>query len=229
MSKKKKKDHTPLILRFIRWWFPKAEKFAPAFAAKYFRKIFFTPLKYTIPEKEKPLMESAEKFSIALGDKRIQGYIWGTGTPVFLLHGWAGRATQFRQFIPALNRAGYQVIAIDGPAHGQSQGVQTNILEFAQVINDVYQRFKPVAAIAHSFGGVAVIYACSKGLPLQKLVTIASPSIGDEVIKTYLRAINGSQPTGDAFRQYLMDTYGVTFEEFSSLYLVQHLPHPLKL
>src|SRR5690349_6622676 len=99
---RKKKDHTPPILRFIRWWFPKAEKLVPAFAARYFRKIFFTPLKYKIPEKERPLMDSAEKFTVDLDGKRIQGYIWGSGTLVLLLHGWAGRATQFRKFIPAL-------------------------------------------------------------------------------------------------------------------------------
>jgi esterase/lipase len=227
--KKKKKDHTPLILRFIRWWFPKAEKYAPGFAAKYFRKIFFTPLKYKIPEKERPLMASAEKFSLRFDGRHIQGYKWGSGTPVFLLHGWAGRAAQFRQFIPALTRAGYQAIAIDGPSHGQSEGERTNILEFEQVIKEVYHQFKPVATIAHSFGGVAVIYACSQGLPLDKLITIASPSIGDEVINTYLRAINGSRPTGEAFKKYLVETFGKTFDEFSSLHLVRNLPHPLKL
>ena len=227
--KKKKKDHTPLILRFIRWWFPKAEKIAPGFAAKYFRKIFFTPLRYNIPEKEKPLAESAQKFSLSLDGKHIQGYIWGEGTPVFLLHGWAGRATQFRKFIPALRTAGFQVIAIDGPAHGQSQGVSTNILEFEAVIRQLYDRFHPVASIAHSFGGVALMFACSRGVPIDKLITIASPSIGDEVINTYLRAINGSRPTGEAFKNYLVKTYGKTFDEFSSLYLVTQIKHPLKL
>jgi pimeloyl-ACP methyl ester carboxylesterase len=226
---KKKKDHTPPILRFIRWWFPKAEKIAPGFAARYFRKIFFTPLRYNIPEKERPLADSAEKFSLTLDGKRIQGYVWGTGTPVFLLHGWAGRATQFRKLIPALNASGYQAIAIDGPAHGRSEGERTNILEFEIVLKQAYVKFKPVAAIAHSFGGVALMYACSKGLLLDKLVTIASPSIGDEVINTYLRAINGSRPTGEAFKSYLVKTYGKTFDEFSSLHLVTQIEHELKL
>jgi esterase/lipase len=226
---KKKKDHTPLILRFIRWWFPKAERIAPGFAARYFRKIFFTPLRYNIPAKERPLAESAEKFSLSPGGKYIQGYKWGAGPAVFLLHGWAGRATQFRKLIPALNAAGYQAIAVDGPAHGQSAGVTTNILEFEAVIGQIYEQFKPVASIAHSFGGVALLYSCSKGVPLGKVITIASPSIGDEVINTYLRAINGSRPTGEAFKNYLVKTYGKTFDEFSSLHLVTQIKQPLKL
>jgi len=227
--KKKKTDHTPMILRFIRWWFPKAEKFAPGFAARYFRKIFFTPLRYKIPDKELPLIESAEKFDISVNGKRIQGYKWGSGTPVLLIHGWAGRATQFRKFISTMTGSGFQCIGFDGPAHGRSDGKQTNILEFSEVIKNVYDQFQPLAVIAHSFGGVATIYACSQGLPLKKLVTVASPSIGDEVVNTYLRAINGSAPTGDAFKKYLVSTYGKTFDEFSSLHLVKHLPHPLRL
>ena len=228
--KRKRKDHTPLVLRFIRWWFPKAEKIAPGFAARYFRKIFFTPLRYKIPDKETPLMQSAVKFSVKLnGTQHIQGYQWGAGAPVLLLHGWAGRATQFRKIIPALTKAGYQAIAFDGPVHGQSEGRQTNILEFGDAIQQVYDLYRPVAMIAHSFGGVAAIYACTQGLPLKKLVTIASPSIADEVINTYLRAINGSAPTGVAFRKYLLSRYGRTFEEFSSLHLVKHLKQPLQL
>jgi fermentation-respiration switch protein FrsA (DUF1100 family) len=92
-----------------------------------------------------------------------------------------------------------------------------------------HERFNPAGIIAHSFGGAACIYACTQGLPLKKLVTIASPSIGDEVVNTYLRAINGSAPTGNAFKKYVAETYGKTFDEFSSLYLVKHLPHPLPL
>jgi pimeloyl-ACP methyl ester carboxylesterase len=227
--KKRKTDHTPVVLRFIRWWFPKAEKFAPWFAARYFRTIFFTPLKYKIPEKELPFIESAGKFDISVNGKRIQGYQWGSGIPILLIHGWAGRATQFRKFISTLTEAGFQCIGFDGPAHGRSEGRQTNILEFSDVIKKVYEQFQPKAVIAHSFGGVATIYACTQGLPLKKLVTIASPSIGDEVINTYLRAINGSAPTGIAFKKHLMSTYARTFDEFSSLHLVKHLPHPLGL
>lgn len=227
--KKKKTDHTPMVLRFIRWWFPKAEKFAPGFAARYFRKIFFTPLRYKTPERELAFIASAEKFDIFLNHKRMQGYKWGSGTPVLLIHGWAGRATQFRKFISTLTASGFQCIGFDGPAHGLSEGRQTNIIEFSEVIKKVHEQFNPVAAVAHSFGGVAAIYACTQGLPLRKLITIASPSIGSEVINTYLRAINGSAPTGEAFRKYLVSTYGRTFDEFSSLHLVNHLPQPLDL
>lgn len=229
MKKRKRKDHTPMILRFIRWWFPKAERFAPGFAAKYFRKIFFTPLRYKTPLKELPVLESATLFTVTFDGKRIQGYSWGSGPAVLLLHGWAGRATQFSKFIPALTNAGFRAIAFDGPGHGQSEGRQTNILEFCEVIRKVYEQFNPIGTVAHSFGGVAMIYSCTQGVPVKKLVTIASPSIGDEVINTYLRAINGSAPTGNAFKQHLLATYGKSFDEFSSLHLVKHLASPLQL
>jgi hypothetical protein len=41
---------------------------------------------------------------------KIQAYVWGDATNpyVLVMHGWAGRATQFRKFIPELVAAGYQ-------------------------------------------------------------------------------------------------------------------------
>jgi hypothetical protein len=69
----------------------------------------------------------------------------------------------------------------------------------------------------------------TKGLPVKKLINIASPTIGDEIIDTYLRAINGSWKSGNYFKQYMVRTFGKTFDEFSSLHFIRHLPNPLKL
>lgn len=226
----KKKDKTPLALRLVRWFFPKLEWAAPALAARYFRTIFFTPLNYRLPEKERPFLESAKKFSMMENGKHIQGYTWGEGQPVLLVHGWAGRATQFRSFIQALNNAGFKAVSFDGPAHGLSGGRRTNIIEFSNVIKQAFTYIgQPMPIIAHSFGGVASMYSAVSGLPLTTLITIASPSIGDEVIWTYLRAINGSWKTGAAFKTHVESTYGKTFDEWSSLHFVKHLQLPLAL
>lgn len=222
----------PPALRFVRWMFPKLEKVSPRAAARFFRYIFFTPLHYPIPEKEKEIAAQADQFVFSVKGKRMQGYRWkNSGPSVLLVHGWAGRATQFRKFIPKLLEAGYSVVAFDGPAHGGSEGKSTNIIEFADVLRALYdmETEKPVAAITHSFGGVATLYAVMNGVPLQSVVTIASPSIGDEVISIYLRAIKGSPPTGEAFKKHIFDTYGKTFDEFSAIHFVQNLPAPIRL
>lgn len=219
-----KKDKTPALLKFIRWIFPKLERFTPALAQQYFIKIFFTPLRYPIPEKEKAIIAQVEKFELLVYGKKVQCYRWGSGPMVFLVHGWAGRTSQFRKFIEPVMNAGFSVIGFDAPAHGNSEGKQTNINEFEIVLHQLYETVgKPEAIICHSFGGGAVLYSAMNGLEVKKLIMIASPSIGDEIINTYLAAINGSWVTGNFFKNFIQHKYGKPFEEFTSQHFTKHL------
>ena len=51
-----------------------------------------------------------------------------------LVHGWESRATQMAPLVPDLQALGYQVIALDMPAHGHSSGSTTNVYAFAQTL-----------------------------------------------------------------------------------------------
>ncbi len=147
-----------------------------------------------------------------------------------LVHGWAGRAGQFRSIIPALLAKGFQIIAFDGPAHGRSEGKQTNPVEFADAMKKLTETEGPIhGIIAHSFGGVASMLAIQRGLPVTRLINISSPTIAEQVIQNFRRALNASPAAGLAFREHMVKTYGFTFEDISSLHLVQHLPGPLNL
>jgi pimeloyl-ACP methyl ester carboxylesterase len=225
-----KKSKVPFMLRVVQWGFPKLEKISPFLARRYFIRIFFTPLNYALPEKERLVEQKASLFEVYVNGKKIQCYSWGEGPVVLVAHGWAGRATQFRKFIEPLTKDGYRVVGFDGPAHGKSQGKSTNITEFQQVHEQIFNKVGiPEAIISHSFGGVAIFFSAMKGLPVKKLINIGSPTIGDEVIKTYLRAVNGSWAIGEEFKKYILTKYGKPFDEFSALHLVQHLPAPIDI
>ncbi|HZY80780.1 MAG TPA: alpha/beta hydrolase [Cyclobacteriaceae bacterium] len=226
-----KKDKTPLAIRFVRWAYPKVEKIFPALAHRYFIHVFYTPFHYTPPESEKTFMKTAKEFSITVGGKYIQCYRWGeSGPKVLLVHGWAGRAGQFRKIIPALLAAGFQVVAFDGPAHGKSEGKQTDFLEFCQVFKTIEEKERPfTGVIAHSFGGVAMLNAAAMGLPLHRLIMISTPTIGSQVVGNYRHAINASPASGEYFAQYHIRKYGRPFDEYAALHLVSHLPAPLDL
>lgn len=226
----KKKDKTPFALKVIRWIYPKAERIAPSVTHRYFTRLFFTPFRYQAPEKEKKAETFAEKFFVEAANKKIQCYIWGSGKPVLVVHGWAGRATQFRRFVKPLNAAGFKVVGFDGPAHGNSEGKKTTITEFEETLHKIYAKIgQPVAVIAHSFGGGAVLYSAMNGLSVPRLINIASPSIGDEIIETYIKALRGSSATKIFFKDYILKTYGKSFDEFTSSYFVRHLPGPIEL
>lgn len=227
----KKKDKTPVALRVIRWAFPKLERLAPPLAQRLFVIIFFRPLNYPYPEKEKKALRFAEKFTFYAAGKKLQGYKWGHAPEyVLVVHGWAGRATQFRRFIKPLLNRGLSVVGFDGPAHGLSEGKQTNIAEFEEALRKIYELHgEPRAIIGHSFGGAAVIFAAHHGLKVNKVVAIATPTIGDLIIGTYLRAINGSEKTRQFFKKYVQRTYGKPFDEFTVMHAIKHLPQPVKL
>jgi dipeptidyl aminopeptidase/acylaminoacyl peptidase len=227
----KRKNKMPFLLRVIPVVFPWVEKLAPFLANRFFVYIFFTPVRYTVPEKERKAESFSTKFALNISGRRIQFYQWGSSAKtVLVVHGWAGRATQFRRFVKPLIKAGYQVIGFDGPAHGQSEGRKTNLEEFENVLQTIVNNTGNVSAIiAHSFGGVASLYALAKNLPVPILVNIASPTIGNEVINTYLRAIGGSPQTGETFKQYVLKKSGKTFDEFSALEFIKRVPSNLAL
>jgi predicted alpha/beta hydrolase family esterase len=226
----KNKNKVPLPLRIIPVVFPWVERLTPFLANRFFITLFFTPIRYKTPEKELAAKATAKKFVVTANQKKVQVYSWGTGPVVLMVHGWAGRGTQFRKFIEPLNKAGYRVVAMDGPAHGESEGRQTNLDEFKAAIEAVLKQVgNAEAIIAHSFGGIAALYSIASGLPVHRLVNIASPTIADEIIKTYLRAINGSPKTGEAFKQYVVKKTGNSFKTYSALEFIRHVPPCLAL
>jgi esterase/lipase len=227
----KKKSKTPLALRIIPSVFPIIERLAPAIANRFFAYLFFTPIGYPTPEKELKSEKFAKKFILPVNDMRIQCYQWGESPKtVLMVHGWAGRATQFRRFVKAFINEGFQVVGFDGPAHGRSSGRSTNLNEFLKVIEALKDRYKSIdGIIAHSFGGVASLYAIAEGLPVRNLITIASPTIANEIINTYLKALGGSEKTGKAFKEFVLQKYGKPFEEFSSLTFIKRVPSDFNL
>jgi pimeloyl-ACP methyl ester carboxylesterase len=63
-------------------------------------------------------------------------------------------------FVDPLLAAGYRVVAYDQPAHGDSDGVMTNLLEIAPTMDLILkQEGKFDAIIAHSFGTLITSYS----------------------------------------------------------------------
>lgn len=227
---KKKKFKEPLLQRVIRMGFPWLERLAPALANRLFVYIFFTPFRHRAPQKEEACARDAELEFIDYNGKKICVYRWGRGPWVWVVHGWAGRATQFRKFIPALNHAGLGVIGFDGPAHGRSHGKQTNAIEFREVMALLEKKFgAPQAIVGHSFGGAASLYAISQGLAVSKLIEIGSPVDRAAILRSYLKAINGSPARMAFFDQYVVQKFGQPFDAFTTRRIIRELKQPLDL
>ena len=119
----------------------------------------------------------AERLLLPVDGRPLAVYRWGAGPVIIFVHGWSGRATQAGAFVGPLTAAGYCVLAFDAPAHGNTPGRCTNILEFAGALRAIASAFGPLhGAIAHSFGGMALAYALRHGLRVGRAVCIGTPA-----------------------------------------------------
>jgi len=107
----------------------------------------------------------------------LTAWSWGAGAPVLLLHGWESRANHMVAFVPALVQAGFRAIALDAPAHGESPGEVTDVLDYGRAVAAAAAHFGPLAAvIAHSFGSAAALHAYAHGVRVQASVHLCGPA-----------------------------------------------------
>ena len=226
MAKKKYKIpvKVPFIFRVIHSLFPTLEKVAPFLANRITAMVFFSPMRFKAPDKEVEAGEIAEKTTLTSSGKRVQIYRWGNGPTVLMTHGWSGRGTQFRKFIKPFNEAGYSVVSFDGPAHGKSKGRKTNVTEFHDIIRQLENKYGPFkATIGHSFGGVANLFATVQGVPISRMIMIATPTIADDIINESIKKLNGSRERGEFLKNFIFQKFGVHFEEVSVLNLIEQI------
>lgn len=134
-------------------------------------KIFFSPNKYEVKPSDEEILKSGNNSKVKF-DASPKGDVgelavttWGdeSNPKVLLMHGWGGARAQMTGFVNPLLNAGYYVVAYDQPAHGESDGKQTNVLEIAPTMESVLNQFgKFDAIISHSFGTLITSYALVK-------------------------------------------------------------------
>lgn len=144
-----------------------ADPLAPVIAA------FFRPERVPRPAGDAPLLDRGARQVFACG---LVGWTYGHGPTVLLVHGWQGRGAQLGGFVDPLVRSGRRAVLLDGPAHGDSPGVETNPLGWAALLGAVGAEIGAVeAVVAHSLGAMATVLAVDSGLDVQKLALLSMP------------------------------------------------------
>lgn len=145
------------------------------------------PARSRLTEKLGPLRAQAEAQRITGPDGRVHAYLWRTERVpakgrMLLVHGWTAEAMVMGLFVKPLRDAGFDVVALDLPAHGQSGGRLLNMPIGARAVLAVADALGPFAGIVtHSFGGAVAALALEGGAPVfrktetERLVLIASP------------------------------------------------------
>ncbi len=121
--------------------------------------IFGTPFMKSI---RKSPVKNAEVIHFQLNNKKMNGYRWNhpQSKRALILHGFGSAAHKFEDYALLLIEKGFEVLAFDAPAHGNSEGDTTNAIEYSEMIIEVMERFGPIENfIAHSFGGISLSLA----------------------------------------------------------------------
>lgn len=136
-------------------------RISPKLTGKQGFRLFTTPL--TLPSlKKTSSFQSHEAVSFVWNGLRIRGYRCnaGAGRKALILHGFSSSVHTFEHFIQPLINAGYEVLAFNAPAHGDSEGKRAHAIDYANVIKTINQEFGTIDAyIAHSFGGLGLALA----------------------------------------------------------------------
>lgn len=105
---------------------------------------------------------------------------------ILITHGWMSRAAYMVRLIRSLHEQGYDVYALDFPAHGEAKGLQLTWVESVAILKETFNNLGPFyAVIGHSFGGSMILNTLNlatqfpeweiKNTP-ERAVLIASPT-----------------------------------------------------
>ncbi|MCU7806878.1 MAG: alpha/beta hydrolase [Candidatus Thiodiazotropha sp. (ex Semelilucina semeliformis)] len=187
---------------------------SPRLAGKIALRFFMTPPSYPVPRRESAVCDSAKLEIHEINGEKIAVRSWGEGPSVLLCHGWGGRGTQFFALIEGLVAAGYRAVAFDAPAHGDSSGSRTNMLEVTRTIASVAEREGPITAvIGHSFGcGTALLAIDRYDLPSDKVVLFSCFTDTLWITEQFAEAFSISNSVINAMRDEAMRRFVHHFE-----------------
>ena len=189
-------------------------RISPSAAASLAMRLFMTPPRYIPSEREAATLRSAAPVPIAFEGGELQGWSWGEGRTILLVHGWGGRASQMTAFVPPLLERGFRVIAFDGPAHGHSAGRRSSLMAFVRAILACSERFGPFEAIvAHSMGTAATIMALDRGVKVSAVVLFGPTARPGEYIQRFTSIIGLSERAGILMQKRLGERYKLRWED----------------
>lgn len=188
-------------------------------AAEKAFELFCTP----VPSFKKDMpavFQKAEKLHLKMDAYKLVGYRWNhpQTKKALILHGFSSTIKKFDHFVMPLVKKGYEVIAFDAPAHGESSGKQINVLTYKNTIEAIYEKFGPIHSfIAHSFGGLALSLFMEelKYTDHKKMVLIAPATETATAMTTFCDFLNIDDDVKAEMRKLIYERSGLWPEDIS--------------
>jgi pimeloyl-ACP methyl ester carboxylesterase len=200
---------------------------APGLAARLADRMFFTPPR-TRPSRGDSVLRRGQRFALRVEGRGVAGWRWGKGPAVVLLHGWGGHSGQLTSFVAPLLSRGLSVVALDAPGHGRSARGLSSAVQFARALHALVESTGPVhGVVAHSLGGSAVALAARDGLPVARVVLIASPVDPPAWVEPFAARFGIAPEVVDLMKRRSERRLGLLWQDLRVPDLVKHLRQPL--
>jgi pimeloyl-ACP methyl ester carboxylesterase len=216
------------VLRVMRFLFARIGRVAPVLMGRWAYRLWFRTRRFPESAAGRRIAGQAIRETLPVDDLPVAIYRWGVGPLVLFVHGWSGRGSQAAAFVEPLLRAGFQVLAVDAPGHGETPGDSTNILECAAVLRAIEQAYGPLhGAITHSFGGMVLAYAMKHGMRVERVVSLSAPATVEFLVDGFTQTLSMPPAVVTNLRQRLNRRFkGDYWERTSMLGNVRDLAVP---
>ena len=180
----------PSVLRFLRPTMRTVQAISPRGAAFLSERLFFRAPRSPVTARGRQFLATGRRFEIRVNGRRVVGWCWGDGNPVYLVHGWGGSAGRMHTLAQPIVNAGHTVIMFDAPGHGHSGHGMSSMPEFARALMAVSDRYGPAhAVVAHSLGAAAAAFALARGVTSRRVVLLAPPANPAEWATSFATAV----------------------------------------
>lgn len=189
------------------------------FAAKKAISLFASPRKGRYTDEQKRVVESAFYEDVKYGNFEIATYRWvGKGKTVLLAHGWESNSSRWDYILNDLKAQDYNIIALDAPAHGRSDGKQFTAILYAEFIHVIVKKFKPEILIGHSVGGMACVFCMYENNLsfVNKLVLLGAPAHFTGVFDRYKTMMGFNKRVSNGLDNIVIKRYGQPVAYFSA-------------
>ena len=182
-------------------------------------QLFSQPRKGKIKKEKLPkTLQNVTYETFEYQTEKFQTYIWkGNEEIILLVHGWESNASRWKKLLNHLKPLGKTIIAIDGPAHGLSDGKEFNAPKYAEYINVLTQKYQPQTVIAHSVGGAAIAYYLNKykNPNFEKVVLLGAPSDFKILSDNFVKLLSLNDKIKAELEDYYFQKFNIHIDDFS--------------
>jgi pimeloyl-ACP methyl ester carboxylesterase len=226
---------TPRLRARLQRFFAVATRISPPLAARLALQLFVTPPRRRIEAQDIPTLARALRQRLKAGSFEAQAFLWSpdprpTRSSVLLLHGWGSHAPRFGSFVAPLHAAGYRVIGLDAPAHGDAPGRTSDLPRFRAALEAALAEFAPITSVvAHSLGASATVWVVAERgrLGLESIVLIGMPRDLEYVMESFELLLGLRADVRAALRRAFAIRFGTEVSRFSAHELANRLNLPV--